>query len=161
MFRREFAMQGSPKIIATLNKLLEGELTAADGYLLQARLLDHQGYKKLAARLEHEADDERRHADLIIKRIVFLEGMPAMQRQPVAPPLDPVEMMKGNLAGEIEVRDNVRKAIAQCFAEGDGATREMLELLLEETENDHLLWVETQLRLAKELGKTAWLAEQL
>ena len=155
-------MQGSPKVIEMLKALLIGELTAIDTYLLQGRMLDDMGYKKLADRISHESDDERGHADQLLKRILFLEGRPIMdKRNPMIIAETPLAMIEQDLAGEVATRDALRAGIKLCFDENDPVTREILEKQLFETETDHLLWFEQQVRLAKNLGVERWLAEQI
>jgi len=155
-------MQGSPKVIEMLKALLIGELTAVDTYLLQGRMLDDMGYKKLADRISHESDDERGHADQLLKRILFLEGRPIMdKRNPMIVAETPLAMIEQDLAGEVATRDALRAGIKLCFDENDPVTREILEKQLFETETDHLLWFEQQVRLAKNLGVERWLAEQI
>jgi len=155
-------MKGSAKVIEMLKNLLTGELTAADIYLLQARMLDDLGYKKLAERLSHEADDERLHADQILKRILFLEGRPQMERRdPIKLVETPLEMMELDLSAEVSTRDNLKAGIKLCFDENDPVSRGVLEKQLYDTEHDHLLWFETQIRLAKDLSVQRWLAENM
>ena len=155
-------MKGSAKVVEMLKNLLVGELTAADIYLLQARMLGDLGYSKLAARLEHEAEDERLHSDLILKRLLFLEGRPQMEKRgPIKIVETALEMMELNLEAELATRDQLRAGIKVCLEENDPVTRGMIEKQLADTESDHLIWFETQVRVAKEIGVQRWLAENI
>jgi bacterioferritin len=160
--RGERAMKGGKPVLDTLQKLLTNELTATDVYLVQGRTLENQGYLRLAERLSHESEEERGHADAILRRLIFLEATPDMHaRDPFPQPADPVELLTLDLALEIKTRDMLRAGIKVCFDAGDHVSRHVLEQQLEETESDHLFWLEQQVRLADALGKQAWLAEQL
>lgn len=155
-------MKGSPEVIKVLNQQLVQELEASDCYLMQARMLGDWGYTKLADRIAHESEDEKRHADLLLQRILFLEGKSDMgTRKPLNVPKTPIEIMESNVADEIKVRDGLRAAIKVCLDHQDHTSRKILEVLLEETEHDHLLWFETQVRIAKTIGVERWLAEQI
>ncbi len=153
-------MQGSQRVIDTLNALLAVELTAIDQYFVQSRMLENWGYMKLYERIGHESEDERGHADRIVKRILFLDGRPDVAaRAPLTIGTTPKEILENDLAIEIEVAKNLNEAIALCREEGDNGTREMLEELLTDTESDHILWFETQLRLIESVGLENYLSE--
>lgn|SRR5690606_21501561 len=155
-------MQGSQAVIAQLNALLAGELSAMDLYLLQGRMLGDWGYSKLQERLVHESSDEREHADHLIQRILFLDGKPDVTaRVPVQVGDSPKQMLENDLKYELEVAKALNAAMAVCVAEGDNASRELLERLLKDTEQDHILWLQTQLRLMNELGVELYLSEQI
>ena len=155
-------MQGSQAVVEKLNALLAGELSAMDLYLLQGRMLGDWGYSKLQERLVHESADERQHADLLIQRILFLNGKPDMAAR-VAVPVgdDPKQMLQNDLQYELEVAKALNEAMAVCVAEGDNASRELLERLLKDTELDHILWLEKQLRLIESIGVELYLSEQI
>jgi bacterioferritin len=155
-------MKGSQKVIDTLNHLLAGELTAIDQYFLHSRMYQNWGYEKLYARIEHERQDEVGHADALIKRMLFLEGAPNMaKREPLHIGATVPKMLKNDLDIEIAVVGELRKAIALCEAEGDFVTREILEPMLEDTEEDHAHWLEIQLRLIGEVGLQNYLQSQM
>ena len=155
-------MKGNKRVIKTLNRLLAGELTAMDVYLVQSKVLEDWGYNKLAERLAHEFDDEKEHASRLIARILFLEGMPDMTaRDAYDVGKDVKQMFEGDLRLEYEVRDNLNDAIRLASDENDHGTREMLEPLLRDTEEDHIFWLETQLRLIDEIGLKKYLSEQM
>ncbi len=155
-------MEGNRDVIDRLNTLLATELTAIDQYFVQSRMLEDWGYTKLHERISHESDDERGHADRLIQRILFLEGQPDVgSRAPLSIGADPKEMLANDLAMELEVAKGLNDAIALCREKADNATREMLEELLRDTEMDHILWFETQLRLIEEVGLQGYLAEMI
>lgn len=155
-------MKGSSEIIDCLNGLLTKELTAIDQYFVQARMLEDWGFTKLHERIGHEADDERGHADRIVKRILFLEGQPDVaSRAALAIGSTPREMLANDLDYELEVARTLNEAIALCRKHGDNGTREMLEELLRDTEEDHIFWLEQQLSLIEKIGLEQYLSEQL
>ncbi|MBR9972345.1 bacterioferritin [Magnetospirillum sulfuroxidans] len=146
-------MQGSQKVISILNKLLTGELTAADQYFVHARMLENWGFKVLHARIEHERHDELEHAGLLINRILFLEGTPDVaSRSALRIGADVPKMLANDLAYELEVVEELKSAIAVCESERDYDTRRILVHLLEETEQDHVRWLEVQVGLIEKLG---------
>lgn len=155
-------MKISDKVVNKLNALLAGELSAMDIYLLQGRMLGDWGYSKLEERLVHESSDERGHADLIIQRILLLEGEPNMlARTAAAVGKTPQEMLEFDLTYELDVANALNEGIALCVAEKDNGTRELLEQLLVETESDHIFWLESQLKLIKAVGIQRYLTEQM
>ncbi len=154
-------MKGNTEIIATLNELLTGELTAVDVYLLQARMCRDWGYERLAARLDHEREDETRHATALADRIIFLGGAPDVARRLPFEVGDGVPaMLENDLALEIGVAEALNKAIEQCFELGDAGTRTMLQPLLQDTEDDHIFWLESQLHQIGEMGVQNYLQTQ-
>lgn len=155
-------MKGHADIIDSLNALLTKELSAVDQYFVQGLMLEDWGYTQLQERISHEADDERMHAARLVKRILFLEGQPDVaSRAPLKIGGNPREMIEHDLAYEVEVAQMLNDAIALCRKHGDNGTRAMLEELLNDTERDHILWFETQLRLIADLGLESYLAEKL
>ncbi|MEO0323977.1 MAG: bacterioferritin [Myxococcota bacterium] len=155
-------MQGSPAVIALLNELLVADLTASDLYLFCARELTDRGYHRLAAMFQHEAEHERQHAEKQIDRIVFLEGQPDVAtRLPVTYPKGVDDMLKMSLEYELEVATKLRAGITTCDAEKDPGTRLLLEVLLQETEEDHIDWLEGELHVIGDIGLPLYLARQL
>jgi bacterioferritin len=155
-------MKGKPNVVAKLNELLAGELSSMDTYLLQGRTLGDWGYKKLSERLVHESEDERKHADALIQRILFLDGDPnVMGRIPMVAGKTPKEMLENDLRYELDVAKALNEAMRLCVNEGDNASRALLEGLLTETESDHIFWLEQQLGLIAAVGLEQYLAEQL
>ena len=146
-------MQGSQKVIDTLNGLLAGELTAIDQYFIHSEMYDDWGFSKLFERISHESEEEKTHAKAIIARILFLEGTPDMvTREPIHVGKDVPEMLQNDLNLEYAVVKNLRAAMQICEEEHDYQTREMLRKQLEDTEEDHAYWLEKQLGLIKKIG---------
>lgn len=155
-------MKGNQKVITHLNKLLAGELAAIDQYFIHSRMYEDWGLTKLYERINHEMQDETGHADKLIKRILFLEGTPDMsKREGLKIGQDVPDMMTSDLRLEYAVVEHLQEAIRCCEAEQDFQTREMLELLLEDTEEDHISWLEKQLKLIKQLGIQNYLQSQM
>ncbi|MGR7920069.1 bacterioferritin [Zobellella denitrificans] len=155
-------MKGNPKIIAALNELLAGELSAMDQYFIHSRMYDDWGLKKLFERIDHEFEDEKGHAAKLIERILFLEGTPDMvTRVPIQVGRDVPAMLKNDLALEYRVIEDLRKAMALCEQEHDYQSRDMLLQLLEDTEHDHTHWLEQQLGLIDRIGLPNYLQSQM
>ena len=155
-------MQGKAIIIAELNKLLAGELTAIDQYFIHSRMYQDWGYNKLFERISHESDEEKQHAAWIIERILFLEGTPEMTlREPLNVGKTVPDMLKNDLQLEYNVVKNLKAAIKLCELEQDYQTREMLEKQLDDTEVDHAYWLEKQLRLIDQIGLPNYLQSQM
>lgn len=155
-------MQGKDIIIAELNKLLAGELTAIDQYFIHSRMYEDWGYGKLHERISHESDEEKEHASWIIERILFLEGIPEMTiREPLRIGKSVPEMLQNDLELEYSVVKNLKTAIKLCEDEQDFQTREMLEKQLSDTEIDHAYWLEKQLRLIDQIGLQNYLQSQM
>ena len=155
-------MQGKAIIIAELNKLLAGELSAIDQYFIHSRMYQDWGYNKLFERISHESDEEKQHAAWIIERILFLEGTPEMTlREPLNVGKTVPDMLKNDLQLEYNVVKNLKAAIKLCELEQDYQTREMLEKQLDDTEVDHAYWLEKQLRLIDQIGLQNYLQSQM
>ena len=155
-------MKGKQNIIDLLNELLTGELTAADQYFTHSRLLEDLGYTKLYQRLEHEREEELQHADVLVKRILFLEGSPDLgKRDALNIGTDVASMFSNDLAVEYQVGKNLRNAIKLCEQEEDYQTRHVLMPLLTDTEEDHMYWLEQQLGLIERVGLQNYLQSQL
>lgn len=155
-------MQGDKQVITHLNELLAGELTAIDQYFIHSRMYENWGLSKLYERINHEVQDETNHADALIKRILFLEGTPDLsKREPLAVGATVPEMLKNDLAVEYKVTADLRKVIAYCESVRDYQTREILEVLLDDTEEDHAHWLEKQLGLINLVGLENYLQSQI
>lgn len=155
-------MKGSKKVVDGLNELLANELAAIDQYFIHSRMYDDWGMDKLYVRLNHEMEEETQHSDWLIKRILFLEGVPCMtNRRDLMVGSDVPSMMSNDLTLELEVVACVREAIALCEAEADYQTREMLEKLLFDTEEDHVYWLEQQLGLMDKIGQQNYIQSQM
>src|SRR6185503_17191778 len=121
-------MKGDAKVIDLLNEILTGELTAINQYFLHAKMCGNWGYKRLADHIRKESIDEMKHADILIERVLFLEGLPNVQRLgKVNIGQTVVEMFKHDLAVEMEAVPKLNKAIETCRQLGDNGTAEMLE----------------------------------
>lgn len=155
-------MKGDPTVIDTLNALLAGELTAVDQYLAHSRMYHHWGLKQLYERVDHEMAEEREHADRLIRRILFLEGQPDVSRRhPLNIGRDVPQMLRNDLDVELKVVGDLRAAIALCERADDYQTREILEQMLEDTEEDHTHWLEQQLELIQRIGLENYLQSQM
>jgi bacterioferritin len=154
-------MQGDPEILTALNDILTSELTAINQYFIHYKMLENWHYARLAKNKREESIEEMKHADKIIARILFLDGVPNMQRLgPVKVGEEPIEMHKLDLVVEREAVARLNKAIALCLSKQEAGTRELLEDLLEDEEEsiDHL---EAQLKLVEDIGRERYLSEQL
>lgn len=155
-------MKGDAKIIEQLNKLIAGELTAIDQYFIHSRMYENWGLKKLYERIEHERTEEVGHAAMLIQRVLFLEGTPNVAaRDPLKIGKDVPGMLKNDLDLELSVIGALKGAIAACESAHDYQTREILEKLLEDTEEDHAHWLEQQLWLIEKTGLQNYLQSQM
>ncbi|WP_116472538.1 bacterioferritin [Zobellella maritima] len=155
-------MKGNQKIIEALNELLAGELSAMDQYFIHSRMYDDWGFKKLFDRIDHEFEDEKLHASKLIERILFLEGTPDMvTRVPLNIGKDVPAMLQSDLDLEYKVIEDLRNVMALCEQERDYQTRDMLQVLLEDTEHDHTHWLEQQLGLIDRVGLQNYLQSQM
>ena len=154
-------MKGNAGVIDALNAILTAELTAINQYFIHYKMCENWGFPHLAKKKREESIEEMHHADAVIERVLFLDGVPNMQRLfPVRVGEEPVEMHKVDLAVEVEARDRLNRGIALAVAKGDNGTRALLESILK-SEEDSIDWLETQLVLIDQLGREAYLAEQL
>lgn len=154
-------MQGRPEIIELLNDVLTAELTAINQYFGHAKMQSNWGYRRLAEHAREESIDEMRHADEVIERILYLEGMPNLQRLgPVRLGEDPVEQLRLDLDLERDALERFNNGITLAASVADNGTRELLEDMLT-SEEKHVDWLETQLGLVEKLGEQLYLAEQL
>jgi len=155
-------MKGKHSIIDVLNSLLAGELTAMDQYFVHSRMYDDWGLSKLYERIGHEMEDETGHADQMIKRILFLEGVPNLaKRDALNIGATVPDMLKSDLNLEYAVVKNLKAAIALCESEQDYETRAMLVKQLEDTEEDHAYWLEKQLGLIDKVGLQNYLQSMM
>lgn len=155
-------MKGNKKVIDTLNQLLAGELTAMDQYFIHSRMYQDWGLNKLYERINHEFDDEKGHAAALIERILFLEGTPDMtQRAGLKVGKDVPQMLKNDLQLEYDVDKALKSAIKLCEDQKDYQSREILEQMLADTEEDHAYWLEKQLGLIDKVGLQNYLQSQM
>jgi bacterioferritin len=154
-------MQGDDEVIELLNEVLTAELTAVNQYFLDARMLENWGYERLGAKFRDESIDEMKDADSLIERILYLDGMPNLQRLgtlrigETAP-----EKLTAALDLEKEAIARLNVGIALCTTKGDAGSRELLEHILE-GEEEHADWLESQLELIRQVGEAHYLAQQI
>ena len=154
-------MRGHDEVIELLNEVLTAELTAVNQYFLDAKMLSNWGYQRLGSRFRDESIDEMKDADELIERILFLEGMPNLQRLGTVQ-VGETAPEKLTLALELE-RDAIgrlNRGIALCLSRGDNGSRELLEDILEGEER-HADWLESQLELIRQVGEAHYLAQQI
>lgn len=155
-------MKGQQSVIDTLNKLLTNELSAADQYFIHSRMYQDWGLEKLYERIKHESAEELEHASALVERILFLQGIPDVaSREALNIGADVPAMLKSDLAVEYDVGKQLKDAIALCEKEKDFITREILEKLLKDTEEDHTYWLEQQLGLIEKIGLENYLQSQM
>jgi bacterioferritin len=154
-------MQGNADVIELLNEVLTAELTAINQYFLDAKMFENWGYSRLAEKFREESIDEMKDADVLMDRILYLEGMPNGQRLgTVRVGETPVEKLQLGLDLEKEAISRLNRGIAQCTEAGDNGSRELLEKILL-GEEEHADWLEAQLSLVEQVGEAHYLAQQI
>ena len=154
-------MRGDPQILEALNEILTAELTAINQYFIHAKMCANWGYHRLAKKKRDESIDEMKDADAVIERILYLDGVPNMQRMnPVRVGEDPIEQHRLDLALETDAVARYNRAIALARDKGDNGTRALLEKLLGGEEHS-VDWLESQLHVVDQIGRERYLAEQL
>ena len=154
-------MKGNDDVIKVLNEVLTSELTAINQYFIHSKMCEDWGFQRLAAKKREESIEEMKHADAVIGRVLFLEGVPNMQRYfPVKVGEDAVEQHQLDLALEYDAVKRLNEGIAICRDKGDNGTRELLEMILKE-EEEGIDWLEAQLYLVETIGKESYLSEQM
>ena len=154
-------MKGHAKIISHLNTVLCNELTAINQYFLHYRMYKHWGYKELAEHEYKESIDEMKHADRLIERILFLDGLPNLQALgKLLIGESPKEALDCDLQLEQMAVPDLKAAIADCEKLGDYVSRELFEHILE-SEEEHIDWLETQLGLIARLGEVPYLQTKI
>ncbi len=154
-------MQGDERVIDLLNDVLTAELTAVNQYFLDAKMFANWGYERLAEKFREESLGEMRDADSLIERILYLDGLPNVQRLgTIRTGERPVEKLKLALELERAAIERLNHGLALCVDLGDGGSRELLEDILE-GEEEHADWVESQLELVSQVGDVHYLTQQI
>jgi bacterioferritin len=154
-------VQGDAAIIELLNEALTAELTAVNQYFVHAKMLENWGYERLAQRGRDESIEEMKHAEELIARILFLEGVPNMQRLFAVRVGETVkEQFEAELETEVDAITRYNNGIALCHDKGDAVSRELLERLVAD-ETTHCDWLEAQLSLIEQVGLENYLAQQI
>ena len=145
-------MKGDKEIIKLLNRVLLNELTAINQYFLHARMFKNWGFQKLNEKEYHESIDEMKHADMVIERILFLEGLPNLQdigRIRIGENVE--ECLKADLALELDALPCLKQGIVDAEKVGDFVSRDLFQKILD-SEEEHVDWLETQLGLIEKVG---------
>ena len=154
-------MQGHDEVIELLNEVLAAELTAVNQYFLDAKMLSNWGYDRLGSKFRDESIDEMKDADVLIERILYLDGMPNVQRlDAVRIGETPPEKLRLALELEVAAIERLNRGIELCVRLGDNGSRELLEGILT-GEEEHADWLEAQLELIRQVGEPFYLAQQI
>lgn len=154
-------MKGEPQIVEALNAILANELTAVNQYFLHARMADDQGFKKIGQKIYEESIEEMKHAQKIIDRILFLKGLPNLQKlNKLSIGENVPEMLAVDLQLEQKGLLDLKDGLQLCFDHKDHGTRELLEEILCDSE-EHIDWLESQLEVIAQIGKENYLAQHI
>ncbi len=154
-------MKGNENVIASLNEALKAELTAILQYMLHAEMRENWGYQRLAGAIKKQAMDEMKHAEKLIERILFLDGMPRMgETFPIQAGANVKEQLETELRLELEAVAQYNAAVRLSAEAGDNGSRELFESLVKD-EEEHVDYLEAQLGLIKEVGLENYLSEQI
>lgn len=154
-------MKGNEEVLMLLNQLLTNELTAINQYFIHAKMCQNWGYDRLYEKIYKESIDEMRHADQVISRILFLEGIPNLQRYHKLHVGETVkEQLESDLQLEYAAIAMLNQGVAKCREAGDNASEDLFTRILV-AEEEHTDWIETQLELIKQVGEQNYLAQQI
>jgi bacterioferritin len=154
-------MQGSPKVIAALNEALKEELTAINQYFLHSEMCENWHYSKLADHIKKESIDEMRHAEALIERLLFLDGIPIMtEAMQLTIGANVQAQLESDLKLEINAVAMYNRFVQLARDEADNASRELFERLLRDEEG-HVDWLEAQIHQIRELGYERYLSQQI
>ncbi len=154
-------MKGNKTTIELLNKALYNELTAINQYFMHSKILKDMGFYKLAEKEYEESIDEMKHADMLMERILFLEGLPNLQQLgKLRIGEEPEEMLKCDLALEHDAIPDLRDGVEHCEKIRDYVTRDLFQHILD-SEEEHVDWLETQLNLIDKVGNKNYLQSQM
>jgi len=154
-------MKGDSRVIDLLNDVLTGELTAVNQYFLHAKILLNWGYEYLGKKIREESIDEMKHADRLIERVLFLDGLPNLQKlNKLTIGTSVIEILKNDLAYELGTIPKLNQGMATCRDLGDNGSEDLLRHILVESEK-HVDWLESQLELVKQMGDAPYLSQQI
>jgi bacterioferritin len=154
-------MKGNDKVIAVLNEALKEELTAINQYFLHAEMCENWHYDKLGDYIKKQSIDEMKHAEVLIERILFLDGTPNLtELMRLSVGRNVREQIESDLKLEIDAVAMYNRAIQLCRDEGDNASRELMERLLKD-EEEHVDWLEAQVYQMNEIGYERYLSQQI
>jgi bacterioferritin len=153
-------VKGNAKVLKHLNEVLTNELTAIDQYFLHAKMFQNWGFNRLAKREREASIDEMKHAESLMERILFLEGLPNLQNlHKLLIGEDVTEALRCDLKLELGAHPVLRTAISDCEACGDYVSRDLFRHIMS-SEEEHIDWLETQLDLIDQMGPQNWLQSQ-
>src|SRR3954447_6304644 len=153
-------MKGNPKVLAELNKALREELTAINQYFLHAEMCENWGYRKLSEYIKKQSIGEMKHAEVLMERILFLDGSPSMMPLELKVGGTVRAMIESDLALEVSAVKEYNDAVAIATKEGDNGSRDLFVQLLKD-EEDHVDFLEAQMHLIEELGYERYLSMQM
>ena len=153
-------MKGDAKVIAVLNQVLKAELTAINQYFLHAEMCENWGYERLSEYIKKQSIGEMKHAEVLIERILFLDGTPSMKPLELTVGKNVQEMLQSDLDLELSAVKAYNAAIQIAVEQKDNGSRDLLVVLLKD-EEDHVDWLEAQIHQIKELGYERYLTMQM
>jgi bacterioferritin len=154
-------MKGNDEVLRLLNELLTNELTAINQYFIHAKMCKNWGFQRLAKKIHAESIDEMKHADAVIERILFLEGIPNLQRYHKLQVGETVkEQMESDLAFEYRAIKFLNEGIEAARKAGDNGTEDLMTKILV-SEEEHTDWLETQIQLISQIGEQNYLSQQI